>query len=413
MRTGFTRRRFALGAIAGACLINGQAGLAKTTDYIDLEAGLGISSNPLLRLDSQSSAFGRISAYGVHSWESERGTTTLTGYLENTTYLKDYGSKQIFDLGAHTSQKVSPTVTVFGDLGFTGDFAGQLSNRLISVPSGPVVPEPGNPLPPTTTNPDFFGFAGREYRVNGSLGASIRSGTRGTISLSAGAQRSWFTGGSNSDADYNSYFASAGYSQQISERTSAGASVNVQRQDFRHGDWANIVNPVFTVNTQLSETITAQGAVGILAIQQHSDGRSDHSVTPSFSGSLCSNGQVSRWCAHVSRDAQSALSARVANGSGEAAVTTTASVDYYRRLTANDTLQASLSGTRYSTPGSLNGNNFSTTYVSAVVGYDRKVGRRIYAGVQGGVRKLFQDGPDPKMDFNASVYLRYRLGDLL
>ena len=37
------------------------------------------------------------------------------------------------------TQSVSPTVTVYGDLGFSGDFAGQLSNRLFSVPSGPVM----------------------------------------------------------------------------------------------------------------------------------------------------------------------------------------------------------------------------------------------------------------------------------
>ena len=48
-----------------------------------------------------------------------------------------------------------------------------------------------------------------------------------------------------------------------------------------------------------------------------------------------------------------------------------------------------------------------------VVGYDRKLCQRWAAGVNGGVRKLFQDGPDPKLDLNASIYVRYRLGDLL
>ena len=107
------------------------------------------------------------------------------------------------------------------------------------------------------------------------------------------------------------------------------------------------------------------------------------------------------------------MSARVVNGSGQAAITTTASVDYYRRLSLKETIQASLPGRPLCQSFRFNGNNLSTTYLSAVVGYDRKVGNRIYAGVSGGARKLFQSGPDPKLDFNANVYVRYRLGDLL
>ncbi|HSU68619.1 MAG TPA: hypothetical protein VLJ39_17190, partial [Tepidisphaeraceae bacterium] len=130
MRSPSAPRRLALTVIAGTLLLTCEAAAAKTTDYIDLEAGLGFSTNPLLQLHSHSTAFGRVSAYGVHSWETEQGSTTLTGYVENTTYFRDYGSKQIFDLGAHTNQRVSQTVTLFGDLDFSGDFAGQLSNRL-------------------------------------------------------------------------------------------------------------------------------------------------------------------------------------------------------------------------------------------------------------------------------------------
>ena len=398
-------------ALAALALTSGAASAA-TTDYIDLEAGAGYSTNPFLSIPSRAAGFGRISANGVHSWSSERGTTSLTGYIENTTYFRKYGSRQIFDLGAHTRQALNPTVTVFGNLDFSGDFAGQLSNRLITVPSQPPVIEPGSPLPPPSNTPDVFNFSGRQYRLSGDLGASIRSGARGTVSLSAGAQRSWFPG--NRDADYNSYFGSAGYSQQISERTSAGASLSFTRQDFTHGDWANIINPALTVNTQLSESVNASAAVGLLAIEDKTDDHKDHRVTPSVSASICQTSTLSRLCAHVSRDAQSALSARVVNGGGGASITTSAGIDYYRRLSEAETIQAALSASRYESSNSINNNNrLRTTYISGVVGYDRKIRNRLYAGVQGGVRKLFQVGPDPKLDLNANVYLRYRLGDLL
>jgi hypothetical protein len=406
-------RRLAATALASALFLTGGAARASTTDFLDLEAGVGFSSNPGLRFDGESSVFGRISASGVHQWTSEKGSTSIHGYVENTTYLRGgYGSKQNFSLGANTNQAVSETVTVYGDLNFSGDFAGQLSNRLIAVPGEPVPVDPNNPLPPTTTYPDLFGLSGRTYRASGDVGASIKTGARGVVSLTAGAQRSWFTG-PNRDADYTSFFGSAGYSTQVSERTRLGASVYLQHQDFRHGDWANSINPVINFSTQLSESLRATAAIGVLVIRQRSDGDTNDSVSPSFSGSLCSDGSISRICARVARDAQSSLSSGIVNGQRGAAVNTTAAVDYFRKLGPNDTLQASLSFVRSETPAAINGDKFRSNYLSAVVGYDRHIGNRLYAGVQGGVRRLFQTGPDPKADFNASVYLRYRLGDLL
>jgi len=402
---------WATSALAVALLVTGTAAAAKTTDFLDLQAGFGYASNPGLNIDSRSSVFGRVSAFGSHTWGSERGATTVTAYVEDTTYFKRYGSRPLFDLEGRTSQQLSQNVTLFGDLGFQGDFAGQLSNRILFVPSQPVVAEPGNPLPPSPTNPDLFGISGRQYRVHGSVGASIRTSARGILSLTAGAQRQWFTG--NSDADFNTYFASAGYSQQVSARTSAGATVFLQRQDFRHGDYANVVNPVVTIHTALREDLTADAAVGVMSIYQRSDGNHDSTLTPSFSGSICSLGQRSAFCGHISRDAQTALGSRIANGSGATAVSTSASLDYYRRLSENETLQTSLSGVRYTTPSSFNNLRVRTSYLSGVVGYDRKIGNRIYAGAQVGARKLFQVGPDPDVDFNGNLYLRYRLGDLL
>src|SRR6476469_9258942 len=182
---------------------------AETVNFLDLNAGLGASTNPFLGSSSRSSAFGRVSLTGTHSITSEHGSTTLNGYVENTTYLQDYGSKQIFALNAHASRAVSPTAEIFGSLNFSGDFAGQLSNRLIGVPTEPPPPDEGNPLPPAGA-PDLLGFTGRNYRAGGQVGASIRSGATGTISLSAGAQRSWYSGNSNLPG-YNTYKADAGY----------------------------------------------------------------------------------------------------------------------------------------------------------------------------------------------------------
>ena len=83
---------------------------------------------------------------------------------------------------------------MYGDLGFSGDFGGQLSNRFFYKPGDPVLPDPTNPLPEPVVNPDLFGINGRQYRVNGNAGVSIRSGARSTISLTAGASHAFSNG---------------------------------------------------------------------------------------------------------------------------------------------------------------------------------------------------------------------------
>lgn len=412
MRPARSRTRHGPLLVVCAVITISSAAHASTSSFVDLGIGGGYSSNPLLLEDSRSSAFGRVWASGAHSWSSEVGRTSISAYVENTTYLRDYGSKQIFDLGAHTRQGVSTNVTLFGDLSFSGDFAGQLSNRFVSVPNQPPVVDPTDPLPPPTNLPDVLGFSGRQYRLNGQIGASIRSGERGTVSLSAGAQRIFFTGRGSDDRDYNVFFGSVGYSHQISPRTSAGGTVYLQRQDFNGGDDSTTINPVLTLHTQLSETISANAAAGIMYIEQSRAGEKDHEWSPSFSGSLCRTGENDNLCAHIARDAQTAFSG-VANSRGAPSVSTTGSISYYRLLGEGQTLQLSLSGVRHSSIGGISDEEeFHETYLSGLVGYDRQIGHRLYAGATVGARRLFQDGPDPDIDLNAGIHLRYRLGDL-
>ncbi len=407
----FARYKYLVGtAVCATLFVSGGPARAETTSIVDLSGGAGISTNPGFRQNSQTSGFGRLSAYGVHNWKNERSSTSIHGFVENTTYLQNYGSQRIFAVGADTNFTASPTLSLYGNLNFSGDFNGSLSNRLFSVPSGPPVIDPNNPLPPPTITPDVLGFNGHTYRLNGQVGASIRSSELSTISLSAGAQRAWFTG--NPDANYNTYYGSVGYSRQISERTSIGPSLYLTHQDFQHGDSANVINPVLTAHTQLSETMTASGAVGVLVLSQDRDGNHDTTVSPSFSANVCNQGTISSLCAHISRDARSAINDRVTGVGGQSSITTTAGVNYFRQLSEDATLQASVNATHFSGGSGISGQNLRSTYVSLVTGYDRKVGHRLFAGITGGARKLFQSGSDPAVDFNANIYLRYRLGDL-
>ena len=396
--------------VAGLAITSSAYGATTTT--LDLTAGVGASSNPSLAIGGKGSAFGRLSALGMHEWKSERTTTVLSAYGENTTYLSGgYGSKQIFDLRASSTHAVNPNLTIFGNIGFQGDVDGQLSNRFTSVTPVLNPPPSDQPAPVVIDDPTFLSFDGRQYRLSGQVGLSTRANERGTISLSAGAQRNFSSGSQSNNVNFNSYFATAAYDHQFSERTTAGFSTNVQIQDYDHGLSSFVVNPLVTVSRQFSDQLSGTAAVGVLFSRQELlDGGTDSSINPSFSFSLCRAGERDRLCGRVSRDARSSR-AGFGPQANALAISTLGSVNYFRKLDANQSFQASVSAIRSSSQFS-DGDEFHTTYLSFLAGYDRKIRERLAVGITAGARKLYQAGRDPKADINANAFVRYRLGDL-
>ena len=165
----------------------------RNSDYLDLTAHLGYSSNPFLEAgNSRSSSFGRVSARGVHAWGGERSQSSISAFVEASTYLNDYGLKSIFSVTGDTQFQASERVSVFGNAGVSGDLGGQLSNRFLYVPPVAVVPNPNQPPPPIVVDdPDLFSFTGRQYRIYGQGGASFQVSQGSSLTVSGGAQRSW------------------------------------------------------------------------------------------------------------------------------------------------------------------------------------------------------------------------------
>ncbi len=193
----------------------------RNATYVDLTGSLGYSTNPMLQtLDSQSSVFGRASARGVHMWNSELSSTSLSAFVEGTTYFNEYGVKSIFSLSGDTQRQVSEKVRLFGSAGVSGDIAGQLSNRFLYVPSLPEVPVEGEPPPVTVDDPDIFSFSGRQYRLYAQGGAAIRTSARGNLSVSGGAQRIFYT--DEFLDDYTTIFGNGAYNHSLSDRTTVG-----------------------------------------------------------------------------------------------------------------------------------------------------------------------------------------------
>jgi len=408
-----------LAASAGALAFVGSPVMAQTTTpdtgetaapprrmvtYVDLTGNLGYSSNPLLRtVDSQSSVFGRASARGVHAWNSELSSTSLSAFVEATSYFNNYGLKSIFSLTGDTQRQVSQRVRVFGSAGVSGDLAGQLSNRFLYVPPLPEVPDVGEPPPVTVEDPDLFSFSGRQYRVYGQAGASIRTSARSNLSLSGGAQRIIYT--DDFFDDYTTIFGNGSYDYSLSERTTLGANVAVRRTDYDNSsDGTTIINPGLTIRTRLSEYWDVSAGIGVSFADTERGGVGNNSTNLSFNGSACRTLENDRFCGRV---------ARLSNSTSRSALVTSTSVglDWFKKLDEDQTLQVSASVIRYVSDQDL-GDNLKTHHFRLAGSYSRRINGRLSAGADVGVRALRRAGTDPDTDVSGSMFVRYRLGDL-
>lgn len=390
-----------LPVLAGVAATPAQA-QSKTT-YVDIDGGVGYSTNPKLEFgDDTESVFARASIRAYHAWTTERSVTALTAFVENSTYFNNNGSQQLFDLGARRDSRVSERTSIFGRLNFNGDFGGQLGTRFTSFPTQTIVPQPVGPGPITVVDPDLISFRGRQYRLSGDVGLTRSLSPRDSLSVSVGAEKTFFSQ-DLAQLDFFSYKANGAYNRQLNERFTGGAQLGVQRTEFSGGSTTSF-NPQLTGRLRLAQRWDATAAIGVNHVRRDFNGVSSNSTGLSFDASLCrtlSNGTL---CAQAARLSQSTALQNVLQ-------TTSASLSYTRRLGEKQTVQAAVN---FSHSAGLRGvtDASDSTYYSFVGSYQRKLKDRLSLGGNASVRKLDRAGIDPKLDASVSLFVRYRIGDL-
>jgi len=375
-----------------------------STTYLELVGSLGFASNPFIRtVDSQSSFLGRASARGVHAWQGERASSSISGFVEGTTYFNNYGLESIFSVNGNTSYAASETVSVYGSAGVSGDLSGQLSNRFLDVPALPQVPDPNvPPPPPEVVNPDVFDFVGRSYHLHGQVGAAIETGARSHVSFNAGVSRAIYS--SSLLDEYTSIYASGSYGLTVSELTTVGATVNITRTGYDNSpNHSTTINPAATIHTQLSENWDLSGSVGVTFASVDRLLGNDSSTNLSLSASACNTTKSTRFCAHVDRYSAASASSTVVT-------TTSLGLDWYKKLDAAQTIQLSVGAAHY-VDEVLNINR-TTNHFRLAANYNRMINDRLSGGADVSVRSLRREGIDPDTDISGTVFIRYRIGDL-
>jgi len=380
--------------------------------YVDLEGGAGYSTNPLMRFGSgNDAAYGRISAHAVHTRITERTTTVLSGFAQGLFYTRHYGAEQSFDLNARHDAAVNESLRIFIDGDASYDKGGQLDTQILAIPGIPLLP--GTTIPPTLLAPgsDFLTVTGKSYRLRADAGGTLALGPRDSLAFTSGIEHDVFKAGSF-DTRYTSVPLSLGYNRELSPRTTVGARIVAQLTHYTgnlntgSAD-TRVITPEATAQIHLSEHLTFTGDLGGSFASVDDGVRTRHSTGLAGDANLCSISERSTLCARASVQEQAATSVGPARS-------ISMGVDYSRRLTEADTLQLSVDADRYSSPLILvSSEAFNrATYLRAVVNYSRKMHDRWFAGVNLSARKVTQNGPDPDADLGASIFIRYRFGDV-
>jgi hypothetical protein len=377
--------------------------------YLDIEAGAGYSTNPQLSLTSDNGrAFGRIAAHAVYTRLSDRSTTVLSAFAQNLTYTSRYGSQQSLSVDARHDTAVNERLRLFADASAGYDEGGQLDTRILGVPDVP--PLPGTPAtPPQLLLPgsDFLSVTGKYYRFAAHGGGSLALSALDSLNFSGGIERAVFRSRLQ-DSDYWTIPASIGYDRQISPRTHIGARLAYQHTDYNGPATFRMVTPQATLRVLLSERLTFDAAAGVSFARVDDGTRVHKSTGADAEASLCNRGETSNFCARAGVHQQIATTAGPAKSIN-------VGVDYSHRLDADSSIQFSLEASHYSAPISvIAGQTFSrSNYYRAAADYTRKIGNRLFGGVNVAARKLTEAGPDPDADFSASLFIRYRFGDVL
>ena len=377
--------------------------------YLDFEGSAGYSSNPTnSAINHEASAFGRIALHGVHSRVSDRSSSLLSVYGENVSYTNHQGSQQSLSLYGRHDTSVTEHVRLFVDANANYQENGQLGTRVLVLPEIPPV-IPGTVTPPILVPPsgDFLSVTGHEFSFGANGGGSFALGPKDGLSVSSGFRRVVFHNGPVR-SDYNTVPVSLSYDRQLSPRASVGTRLSAEQTNYSGPLNYRLITPQLTGHVQLAQHLNLSGAIGVSFARVDNGITIRHTTGLAAQVSLCGLGEGSSFCTHAAANEDTATTAGPSRSIG-------GGVEYARQLDANQSIAFSLGYTHYSTPVSVfTATSFSSSNYASVAGsYSRRIGNRLFGGINLSGQKVTHNGPDPKADLTASLFIRYRFGDVL
>lgn len=390
-----------------------------TLPSITVTAGGAYSTNPLLTESSDAAASTQLDIRPQVRFVDGVSEGTIGASYNRADYLSGgLGSNDGYGINGSASTRLSPRTS----LGVTAMYDSQIlgAGNGFFVPSTLTVPSLGNGTSttggavdpvvvgtaPIVVNPvitqsgaggisgdvGLIGLRQRRNTVQAQFTGNYLVDSRSSLSFGLNGVRSTYPGGTAQLADFTSYGANIGYSRALSEISSGGFQLAVNKVDSARGLSSQIYTPRVTYSRSLSSRWSMTAALGAGIV---SAGSSDTNVSLSVEGSLCRVTERGQGCLTAARVPS-------ATGLGGVSVVTSAGVSYSQRLSEN--LSLGIGGNINYVDGSVlrdvtDGlvDSGSQDLYSADASLQRQIGRRLSLIGQVSYRRVnssFADGSD-------------------
>lgn len=379
-------------AVIAAVATSGAAS-AQSADswYIDVSGSVGYSTSPFLTSSgNEGSAYGEVTVNPHYTSRDERGSVEADGRYTKTFYFDRYGGTEDYGASVMAQQALDPLTSASGSVVFTSAILGERAFT-------PGDPEDSN-LPDVDPDAGLIGIGQRRnlFATNGSISRTISE--RDSLSLSAGANRSTYTGGVGDD--FIGLNGTISYSRTLSQRASVGGTFSVQKISYDSNPLfdSNVYRPQATMTRQINEFISLNLAAGVLFIESPLPDGGSSGLSGNIN--LCYNDNRSSGCLTAFTDASS-------SGFGGTRKTTGGSLSASYKLGEVDTVRGGISYTKFG-EGQLFA--IEREYITANLNWDRPIVGRLSGGVGLSYRSVSGAGFGEGSDFSAVVSLRYRIG---
>lgn len=402
--------RFLLAGLAATTALAGAAHAQASGRFLaDVSVRAGYAANPFLVAgDDTSSGYAELLVSPSYILSEATATTELSGTARFTNYLERYNSTDSYLASARHQRQLDEFTDASLSISFDSSVLGE-QEILLGIPGEPDFPDPTQPPEPGSPNqpPDvpLFGIAQRQTVLGTSGSLSHRFSPLDTVSVNAGASRTWYN--ANLANDYSNYNLGLTYRRTLSDRSTIGVFFATYWTDYSAGPSpligpsdTTVYSPRITYSRRLSSSFSLDGSFGVQFIRT-ADGNRD---STSFSGdlNLCRTTSRSSFCLSASQDTTS-------SGIGGVRQHTNAGLSYSYRLAEYDSLRASASYSKY---GASQGLDSGGEYLSSEIAWERRISQRLLGGANLAYRDTYGSGLPTTGDVNFQVFLRYSLGQL-
>lgn len=373
----------ALMAVMGAQPV--LAGQVKAS--VDTTVRLGYDINPFLSEGRDlGSGVAQVDVRPALSYRTETGETVLSGHYDHSQYQRLYGHSDEYGATLDTRKRLSPSLNVFATLRYDSSVIGQGDSLAGNVAGTP---------PVDNTDVNLIGQRQRSNIYSAQAGGTYKLGPKDDISVDGGVTLTHFPNrpaGSNS----NDYGGRIAYTHAVSDRTKIGFSESVYKIVYDIASLNTLVaEPALTFSTQFSPTWTFDASLGvsISSIEQPGVSGRERSISWAGSTNLCHKGSKNNFCFYASRSVSS-------SGFGGTTENDQAGLQFRQTLTEHLSAHANASYARTKSQIASLG---IRQYVSADLGLDQRITRRLRIGVDGRYRDVFGSGPSIKSDIGGEV----------